>query len=552
MKEQDIKAALADFRTFLSLAWEHLGHSKPSPVQLDIANFLQHGGDHVMVQAFRGVGKSYITAAYVVWRLLLNPDLKIKAISATTGYASNLAHFCNKLLDMDVMECRRPGPKQRSSSVSFDVKGAKTAKDPSLMSVGIFGQVTGHRADIVLADDIEVQNNSETQTQREKIRHARSEFSNILKPGGKIIYLGTPQTEESIYKDLPSRGYTVRIWPFEVPKDMSPYVGHLTPYMERLCDEKDPGYIVEPRFTEDDRMLRIAEGKAMYQLQYMLNTELSDLERYPLRFNDLMVMDVDPSTAPEKLVWANDPDLRHTNLPNVGFDGEYFHRPWQTIGEWTPYQGCAMSIDVAGRGGNDETAYAIVKQLNGYLYVVDVGGLTTGYSEHTWKTLATKAKDHGVNQIIFETNYGDGVHLELFKPILNRIHPCSIEEVKHTTNKENRIVDTIEPLMATHKLVIDRTLIANDYTHTKALYREKNATQYMLMYQMSRIARLKGALSHDDRLDALAMALAYWRRTIGVDVDKQMQRKQDTAMEDFFRKAKMPGRINHRSPPTFF
>lgn len=535
--ENQLKDALGDFRTFLCLTWKHLRLPAPTPLQLDIAHFLQHGGNRIMIQAFRGVGKSYITVAYVMWRLLLEPDLKIKTVSATSSFAQTLAHFCYKLLDMDIMECRRPTAKQRSSSIMFDVNGSKSSKDPSLTAVGIFGQITGHRADVVISDDIEVANNSETQGKREKLRMVQGEFGNILKPGGKIIYLGTPQTEESIYRRLPEMGYSVKIWPFEVPSDLAPYDGKFTPFMAELCSKQEPGSLVEPtRFSEEDRLIKVMQnGRAGYQLQFMLNTELSDYERYPLRFNDLIVMPVDSTNAPEKLVWAQDKDLQIPDLPNVGFDKEYFHKPWQVIGEWIPFQGSVMSIDVAGRGGHDETSYAVVKQLNGYLYVVDCGGLTTGYSNTTWETLAAIAAKHKVNTIVFETNYGDGVHLQLFKPILSKVHPCTIEEIKHTKQKELRIIDTLEPVMASHKLVIDQDLIKKDYHSCTSMYSDRNATSYMLMYQMSRITRDKGSLTHDDRLDALAMAVAYWTKYLSVDVERQMSKRQDQFLRDFMK-----------------
>ncbi|WP_431310771.1 hypothetical protein [Labrys miyagiensis] len=54
-----------------------------------------------------------------------------------------------------------------------------------------------------------------------------------------------------------------------------------------------------------------------------------------------------------------------------------------------------------------------------------------------------------------EANFGDGMYAQLLRPVFNNIHPCLIGEVKHSTHKEIRIIDTIEPLMARHKLIID-------------------------------------------------------------------------------------------------
>ena len=41
-----------------------------------------------------------------------------------------------------------------------------------------------------------------------------------------------------------------------------------------------------------------------------------------------------------------------------------------------------------------------------------------------------------------------------------------------------------------------------------------------LFYQMTRLTRDRGALTHDDRLDALAIAVAYWTESMARDNNK--------------------------------
>jgi hypothetical protein len=53
---------LQDFRVFLTMVWRHLNLPDPTPVQLDIAHWLQHGPRRKIIEAFRGVGKSWITS----------------------------------------------------------------------------------------------------------------------------------------------------------------------------------------------------------------------------------------------------------------------------------------------------------------------------------------------------------------------------------------------------------------------------------------------------------------------------------------------------------
>ena len=77
------KDPLTDFRKFLFVVWDHLNLPKPTDVQYDIAKYVQHGPKRSIIEAFRGVGKSWITSAYVVWLLYMNPQLNILVVSAS-------------------------------------------------------------------------------------------------------------------------------------------------------------------------------------------------------------------------------------------------------------------------------------------------------------------------------------------------------------------------------------------------------------------------------------------------------------------------------------
>ncbi len=128
-------------------------------------------------------------------------------------------------------------------------------------------------------------------------------------------------------------------------------------------------------------------------------------------------------------------------------------------------------------------------------------------------------------------NFGDSMFTKLIEPFFKKHHPCLIEEVKHSKQKEARIIDTLEPVMAQHKLVIDKQVIQWDYNSTKNMPPEK-ALKYMLFYQMSRLTREKGALSHDDRLDCLAIAVAYWVEQMGQDADAKMANRADAILKE--------------------
>ena len=525
-------AILADFRNFLFLVWRHLGLPDPTPVQYDIALFLQKAyegsddtGKRILIEAFRGVGKSWITSAFVTWILLKNPHLKILVVSASKERADSFTVFTKRLIgDIPMLQHLQADPKQghRDSSIAFDVGPSGADHAPSVKSVGITGQITGSRADIIIPDDIETPKNSMTQLQRDRLSELVKEFDAVLKPGGVITYLGTPQTEMSLYNELPSRGYTPCIWPAKYPgrKQIDAYGEKLAHWiLDRV--EQDPsleGKSVDPlRFDDLDLAEREASyGRSGFALQFMLDTSLADSERYPLKLGDMVTMDLDAEVAPVKVTWGSSPQQVLEDVPNVGLSGDRVYGPMYVADEWTPYTGAVLAIDPSGRGG-DETGYAVVKILHGRLFVLKCGGLQGGYSADNLQFLAKLAKEHKVTDVVVESNFGDGMFSQLFMPVLQQFHPCSIEETRSTQRKELRIIDTLEPVMNQHRLVMDKQVLKDDA--------EVDVRDYSLAFQMTRLTKDKDSIRHDDRLDALSMAVQFWL--------DQLSRDEDMAVEDY-------------------
>lgn len=547
MTEQELNRIKKDFRVFLWLVWQHINLPQPTPLQYDIARYMQHGPNKIVIEAFRGVGKSFVAAAFCLWCYLNDPQVKIFVVSASRSRSDNFTTFCLRLIEeMPILAHLKPKENQRQSRVEFDVGPATADQSPSMKSVGITGQLTGSRADIILADDVEVPNNSATADMREKLIERVKEFSAILKPhtGTRVIYLGTPQTEDSIYNKLPET-FETRIWPAMVPsqKEREQYGDKLAPYIKQL---KSPvGTSTDPkRFTDVDLAARQTEfGKAGFALQFMLNTALSDLERYPLKVRDLLVADIPPDRAPMSLEWFPHLSVELPKLPNLAMAGDKFYGPRQTSDTFSEYKGSVMAIDPSGRG-KDETGYCVIKMLNGFLYVSRAGGLPGGYDLPTLQKLADIAKKEKVNHIIIEANWGDGMYSELFKPVVGQVHPCVVEEVKHSAQKERRIIDTLEPVLNRHKLVVSPSVIEEDY-RTAQQYDTEGKFTKTLVYQMTRISYDRGALKHDDRLDALAIGVAYWVERMGQDDKRGISAEKDRLLE-----LELRSFVRHINTPT--
>lgn len=542
----DVDPLKADFRNFLFVCWKHLfpGLSPegrpvvPTKVQYDIAKFLQHGPKRSIIEAFRGVGKSWVTSAFVCWLLYCDPQLNILVVSASKQRSDDFSTFTMRLIfEMEILAHLKPGKDQRCSKVSFDVGPARASHAPSVKSLGITSQIAGSRADVLIADDIEVPNNSDTQLKRDKLSEQIKEFDAVLKPGGRIIYLGTPQTEQSIYNILPDRGYVVRIWPAYYPSGerREKYGSRLAPMISTELD-KEPdreGYPTDPeRFSATDlRERELSYGRSGFALQFMLDTSLSDADKYPLKLSDLMIMGLNPKKAPSECIWSSSPEKVLNDLPMVGMAGDRYYRPTFISDEWVDYEGSIMFVDPSGRG-KDETSWSVVKLLHGTLYLTCMGATRgNGYDEENLDAILRDAKDQSVNLILVEPNFGDGMFAQLLRARAILKYPVKIEDADWAkSQKEARIVDTLEPIMNQHRLVVCSSVVEKDYRSTENLPGE-DVIRLRLFYQMTRMTRTKGALVHDDRLDALAGAVAYWVEHMSRNTAKAAEDHRDDLMQ---------------------
>ena len=518
----------ADFVFFLFVLWKALSLPVPTRCQIDMAKKLSAGDNRrFILQAFRGIGKSFITCAFVVWKLWNNPDLKFMIVSASKERADANSIFIKRIIDlMPQLQELKPKQGQRDAVISFDVGPAKPDHSPSVKSVGITGQLTGSRADILIADDVEVPNNSATQAARDRLSELVKEFDAILKPGGTIIYLGTPQNEMTLYRELEGRGYTTTIWPARYPrdrKDWQSYGDRLAPMLQAELEEDPESFYWRPtdevRFDDTDLKEReLSYGKAGFALQFMLNPNLSDAEKYPLKLRDLIVADLDPASSPLVYQWLPNTQNKREDVPNVGLMGDSYHT-YQTVGSaFSSYTQKILVIDPSGRG-KDETGYAVLYQLNGYIFAMEVGGMRGGYEDSTLEALAKIGRKWKVNEYVIEGNFGDGMYLELFKPVAARIHPAAVTEVKSKGQKELRICDVLEPIMGSHRLIVNAAAIVQDYQSASDKDGVRNPI-YSLFYQMTRISRERGALAHDDRLDALAIGVQFFVESMAKDANK--------------------------------
>ena len=533
-----------DFKLFLQALWAELDLPSPTRAQYAIADYLQNGPKRLQIQAFRGVGKSWITGAFVLWTLFNDPERKIMIISASKERADNMSIFLQKLIIETpwLAHLRPKADDSRWSRISFDV-ACSPHQAPSVKSVGITGQLTGSRADLMILDDIEVPGNSMTELMREKLLQLCTEAESILTPkaDSRIMYLGTPQTTFTVYRKLAERNYRPLVWPSRYPRKnkLSKYEGLLAPQIQADLDNgalewecTDPD-----RFDNDDLIEREASmGRSNFMLQFQLDTSLSDAEKFPLKMADLIVTSVNPTKAPESLIWCSDTANVIKDLPTVGLPGDYFYSPMQIQGEWDDYSETICSIDPSGRG-TDETTAAYLSQRNGFLYLHEMRAYRDGYTDSTLLDILRGCGKFGVKKLVIETNFGDGIVSELFKKHLQQTkQSIDIEEIRANVRKEDRIIDSLEPVLNQHRLVVDKSVIDWDYK-SNANAAPEERLMYMLFYQMSRMCREKGAVKHDDRIDCLAQGVKYFTDALSISAQEAIKTRKreewNSLLEDF-------------------
>ena len=545
--DSKLRAYFLSFPLFVALVWKLIGLPQPTPIQVNISETLQEPpSNRFIIQGFRGVAKSFITCAYVVWLLWRDPQLKIMIVSASKERADANASFIKKIInEVPFLGHLKAREGQRDTQNLFDVGPARPDHSPSVKSVGITGQLTGSRADIIVADDVEVPGNSFTQVMRDRLFELVKEFDAILKPGDnkKIIYLGTPQNEMSLYNELQERGYITYIWPARYPYDdkhRRTYGDKLAPFIANIMDGDPEKYYGKPtdprRFDEEDLQKReLSYKKAGFMLQFMLDTTLSDADKYPLRLRDLIVGHIPMDEAPMRLTWLPDPSraISLDEAPPLGLKGDRYFQFHKASEETAKFSYRILAVDPSGRG-KDETGYAVLYWLNGYVYVMEVGGLLGGYSDEVLIKLSNIAKKWNVSEVVVEGNFGDGMYCKLLQPILLSRHKASIEEVKSKGQKELRIIDTLEPVVTNHKLVVTPDCIRHDYDSVP-----EGDLKYACFYQFTRITSDRGALVHDDRLDALAIGVCYLVELMAVDpnegIEEQHAEWVERGLESIYR-----------------
>lgn len=536
------------FNRFLVVMMKQLGYDT-TELQLDIGAYLEFGPKDLMVQAQRGQAKSTITALYAIWYLIHNPKGSVLIVSAGGKQANEISTLIVKtIMNVDILSCLRPNvaKNDRQSVEAFDInfhlRGVQ--KSPSVACTGITGNLQGKRATLLIADDVESYKLARTAAMREQLMQNCRDFASIVQDAkGRIVFLGTPQTDSSIYNQLPQMGFAVRIWPGRYPttEQLENYGANLAPFI-RTRMELDPslslggglagdqGQPTDGQLMPEHSLLakEQKQGAAFFQLQHMLSTKMTDALRYPLKPINLVVMRLG-DMLPVNVVRGMSHD--HVVDYQVGSLKVQMTKPQYVSQDVAKPAMRHMRIDPAGGGANgDETGFAVSEQLNGNVYLRKVGGVPGGFDDHVLKELAQHVARWNPDVLDIEKNFGFGAFAKTFGPYLKAVGwDGAINETFEHTNKEKRICDTLEPIMGRGSLIIDESVVLDDWESTQRHPLDKRQT-YTLFQQLAKMTRDPKCLLHDDRVDSVCGTVGFWTKMLDQSSAQEEQKARDAEL----------------------
>jgi hypothetical protein len=539
-----IRLVTGDFRVMLHELWIDRGLHRKAPlsdVEIDMAHFAATGPRRRGVLGLRGIGKTTGgSAALTSFRHLRDRSRQIIIVSKSEKEAKKTSRLIREWYDrVWFLKHLAPRQGQRDAATYFDVAGAKENRQPSLSVIGIDGQLESNRGHSIYPDDVETKGNTKTLDARLELRRLCREFRNILYPTNEIsaaelidpmeiVHFGTPKHEETLFNDLIKAGYKFQAYPIQYPRPDQKVIS-LAPMLKARMDsgQAKPGdYVIPHRFGEIEVSERRAEGLIDFSMESMLIADLGEGSRYPLRISDLIVLQVHRDLAPTQVVHGTRDHNGSTEIPDSeilhdGFAGGKLYRPAFIGKDFTPYTGTKAFVDPAGRG-LDRTGLGIVSHLVGMLFIKGAYGLEGGASTERLNEIAGLCRLHNVREILVEDNIDVfNTYFELLElavrqhflepgedPAFPQGWKASCERRRSTGQKELRIIAAVEPVLSSHRVIIDPACLRpapND--------READS----LLYQLSRLTKERGCLTEDGKLDAVASCIKEWQSALSQD-----------------------------------
>ncbi len=453
------------FKAFLKLWNQQVMKLTTPQIHLDIADWLEwsweRGDDRLLLMAFRSAGKSTIVGLFAAWLLYRKPELRILVLAADHMLAKKMVQNVKRILEKHPLTSAiKPKKAEQWAGDRFTVSRMFELRDPSMLAKGITSNITGSRADIIICDDVEVPNTCDTPEKRRELRDRLGEMEYVLTPDGTQLYVGTPHHYNTIYAKEP------HIDLGEEQEFLSGFKRLEIPVLKQSGQSAWPEKFGEARIKQMKR----AAGPNKFASQMML--EPRNIAEGRLNTQLMSIYD-------EEIEYSK--ELRTLFLGNK--------KLVSASAFWDPSFGSAI--------GDHSVMAVVFNDEDGHYYLQHIAYIKTNERDardeatQQCTQIADIAKSHFLPSITVETN-GLGKFLPnmLRNALAQACVPCKVNELHQKQNKEERILDAFDAILAARRLSVHKSVLQ---------------TPFITEMQEWRPACGKG---HDDGLDAVAGALA--------------------------------------------
>lgn len=517
---------------------------KMAEIQREIALFMaDEANKKTVIHAQRSQAKSTIARGYSLFSLIHNPRLRVVLFTGETSLARK---FSKAMIDlfyaMPELSFMLPDKAagDRDSVEAFDIHHSLRGLDPhpSIAAKSLMSGIQGMRGDIILADDVETYQNSYSSVLREDLIQRFRDLPSIC-TNGRIIVLGTHQTTESIYKQLPDMGFKQQFWPGRVPTvDQRPWYGdNLAPSIQALYENPEnrtgrgvdgqQGIATCPEYLGEDVLCgkEQVQGGPFFQLQHMLNPTLSDESRKPLRTEMIKVVSLSHvNTLPVVLHTVGEERIGEYGFTRVKWDSSEVQE--------NPYVIATIDPALGGVKSGDRSGYCVLGVVSGYAYVLDAGSWKGGYSEELMTQWAVTLSKFRPSRIVMESNAGNGIITQTFRPILQDYAQqinwtVGLDDVRENGQKETRAINRLVPVMGRGALVVTEDAIRS-MNVSLADVEPKLRESFSLWHQVNNITYQRNSLRHDDSIDALSLAIEQIRGRLQTVIKSEEAKERAT------------------------
>lgn len=443
-------------------------------IHIQAAVWLATFGELGVLRCFRGFGKSTLLAIYNAWRYHEDPGHRILHQGDQDKTAYKTSRDTKRVIAKHPMT--RALANIRGESAFWWVPGADDERNPSMQAAGITSGITSSRADEIQNDDVEAPKNIGNPEAREMMRYRLGEQTHILVPGGRMLFIGTPHTHDSLYDEMERMGancLTIRMFEHEFrieeatrteyrisfrPEFVFFGIGEHSKLLTegadytfadgRLTFAKPPGGLIDcysgsawpERFNRKELTKRRTRTRTINEWD----------SQYQLHSKPVSEIRIDPARI---IPYAVEPTIRVANRQPSMWLGKV--QIAGMAGRWDPS---------SAKLGSDVSAFGLVLQdLFGRRYIHKAEALTGEVAEFAadGKTIiggqvfqiCALVKQYRIPRIVVETNGIGQFAPAVLRAALKQFGlRCGIVEEAAVLNKNRRIIESYEDVLSSKML----------------------------------------------------------------------------------------------------